>query len=555
MAEWEGRSGEDEAEETYGYDPADLEPQPFPRPGRKRVMWGAAVVGALVLMAVLPPLVNVSRFRRQVSTSIGASLGRPVHMDNVTLNMLPMPGLTLENFTVMEDPAFGAEPVIHAGSVKARLRWRSLWRGRVEFSRITLTEPSVNLVHRADGQWNVESILMQASRMPAAPTGQKTVGDAPRFPYIEATGARVNVKMGAEKMAISLTEADFALWLASPEQWRVRLEGKPNRTDGPAMDSGLVRVLGTLGRAGRLEDVPVDLEGTWSAAPLGAVSRVLTGRDEGFRGDMTLRVTVQGKAGDNVLGGKLQVTGLRRADFVPARNSDVDMACKAQVLGVFHRLSGVKCEWPSGAVDMGLLIVGEVPDTLRPRTMDGMATVKGVAAEALLDGARMLSPRLRPELTLAGTLEAQARCCSAGDPPEVGAEPTVWDAGFTVKKARLTLGAGEPFVDSELDGEWRGGELILHPVELLVGGTGAAMFEGFATVEGLYFTLSGYVDRSRLLELAGAVPPIGDGLAEAVATGATIVDLEGRRTWAGGMKWQSKIVAKVPKPRRGRRRR
>ena len=143
----------------------DLEPQPLTPESRRRVIVGIGVLVALGLAAVLPPLINVNRYQRRIVTSISTSLGRPVHLDSVSLNLLPLPSFTLTNFVVSEDPSFGSEPVIRANTVTARLRMRSLWLRRVEFSRISLDDPSVNLVRRADGRWNIESILLQASRM------------------------------------------------------------------------------------------------------------------------------------------------------------------------------------------------------------------------------------------------------------------------------------------------------------------------------------------------------------------------------------------------------
>ena len=65
---------------------------------------------ALLLLVLLPPLLNVSRLQRRVARNISASLGRPAHFDQITLNLLPVPGFTLQNFVVDEDPAFGSEP-------------------------------------------------------------------------------------------------------------------------------------------------------------------------------------------------------------------------------------------------------------------------------------------------------------------------------------------------------------------------------------------------------------------------------------------------------------
>ena len=139
----------------------------------RRLLYVALAALVVLLLVLLPPLVSVNRYQKRIASSISASLGRPVHLDKVSLNLLPLPGFTLENFVVDEDPAFGYEPVIRANSVRATLRLSSLWSRRVEFSTISFTEPSVNLVHLSNGKWNLESILLHAAHIDAAPTAQK----------------------------------------------------------------------------------------------------------------------------------------------------------------------------------------------------------------------------------------------------------------------------------------------------------------------------------------------------------------------------------------------
>jgi len=129
--------------------------QPGTSHRRRRIVAIAVAVLVLLLLALLPPYINVSRLQRRVARNISASLGRPVHFDNITLNLLPIPGFTLQNFVVDEDPGFGSEPILRASQVRANLRLRSLWSQHVEFSRIALTDPSVNLVRSANGQWNI----------------------------------------------------------------------------------------------------------------------------------------------------------------------------------------------------------------------------------------------------------------------------------------------------------------------------------------------------------------------------------------------------------------
>ncbi len=530
-------------------DPEDLRPRPWGRPRRSRVLAVLGVICIVLLLIFLPPLISVNRYRRQIATSIGRSLGRPVHMDSVTLNLLPMPGFTLENFVVSEDAGFGAEPVIQARSVTAALRVGSLWRRRIEFSRITLDEPSVNLVHRADGRWNIESILLQASKIEAAPTAQKVAGDAPRFPYIEATGARVNVKMGLEKMPLALSEAEFALWLPEPRQWRLRLEGHPARTDTASTDTGLVRIQGTLGKAATLQDVPVDLTAEWRNAPLGGVSWVLVGRDAGFRGEMALRASVKGTVGLNAVESRLELAGLRRADFVPRRTLDADLTCRATASDVFHQFRDVRCGLPSDLLDnpklTGASLQGDVPRILEPAAAEGVLTLANVDAGLLLDALRIVSPRISPNLSLSGALEGKLSGWTAAE------------GDVAIAKARLALGEGKPFLDGDVAGAFAGQQLTMEPIELDLGGPQPALLDAHMDRSGYALHLSGTVLRTRLLALARALPPFGDGLEEALppapeddAAKAPIkVDLVSTRTWAGGQSWS----AEPNRPPRGKK--
>lgn len=546
-------------------DPEDTEPEPITVASRRRMLWAIGVLAALGLMAVLPPLINVNRYQRRIVTSISTSLGRPVHLDSVTLNVLPVPGFTLTNFVVSEDPAFGSEPVIRADTVRANLRLRSLWRRKVEFSRIELHDPSVNLVRGANGRWNIESILLQASRMPALPTAEKKAGDVPRFPYIEATGARVNLKQGLEKKPISLTDADFALWLPQPETWHLRLVGHPDRTDTAATDTGKFRVEGTLGKASRMEDVPVNLAAEWTAAPLGAASWVLIGKDAGLRGDMTLRASVSGTLGKNLARMHMELQGMRRADFVPAETLDVEVDCKAEADEVFHRLADVACAWMGQGDGNGLMVRGSVADTRDWRTAELQARWQGVPVSGMMDAVRVASSRDSTGMHASGTVSGSADCCSAG-----GAWPIA--GRFTVAMAKLRVGdAAVPVVDEDsgVGGVLADGTLSLAPVALNLGGVQPAMLTIEADKAGVRMRLTGMVVRSKLLALGVAMPQFGDGLeaalpevaaTESTPSGSTKtveapvrVDLVSERSWDGPQVWSSVPKAAVTSKRARRR--
>ena len=74
--------------------------------------------------------------------------------------------------------------------------------------------------------------------------------------------------------------------------------------------------------------------------PLGEATRVLTGSDAGWRGDVNATATLRGTLGDAVLAGNLKLGHLRRAEFIPEKMLDVSVECSAHLavnVAVLHQ--------------------------------------------------------------------------------------------------------------------------------------------------------------------------------------------------------------------------
>jgi hypothetical protein len=541
----------------------------------------ALVLLAVVLLATLPPLLNVNRFKRRIVTSISTSLGRPVHLDNVSLVLLPLPGFRLENFVVAEDPAFGSEPVIHANSVLATLRVSSLWRRRVEFSKISLQEPSINLVHDANGRWNIESILLQAARIPAAPTAQAKPSSDPRFPYIEATGARVNIKSGLEKLPFSLTEADFALWLPNPQQWRIRLEAKPTRTDANTSDTGTISLEGSLGHAKSFDEIPLDLAAEWKNAPLGEASRVLTGRDAELRGDLRLNLSATGTIGSSLVKSVLDVRNARRAAFVPDRPIELHAECQATSDDTFHAFHQLRCAWPPPDANNGapplLALTGDVADVHNPAASSIEIGTPGIPADTLLDWLRVASPRVPADLTATGVLSGNVAGIETPSPTGKMEFKAAALAGgplgtIPVKFSELTIASVAQSAPEARSAHRSSpvppvpaGTFLMGPTTITLGAKDLATLDGRFDTTGYSLHLTGNVMPSRLLALADALPQFGDGLRAAlppVPTKETAahpelpihIDLISSRRWLGGQTWTKAPTPLETKPSRRRHR-
>ena len=544
----------------------------------RRFLFVYLLLLAILLLALIPPLVNVNRFQRRIVTSISTTLGRPVHLDRVSLNLLPLPGFTLENFVVEEDPRFGYEPIIRANSVHVTLRVSSLWRRRVEFSRISLDSPSLNLVHDANGLWNFESLLLQASQITAAPTAQPTAGSAPRFPYIEASDARINLKSGVagqEKLPFAFTEADLALWLPTPSQWHLRLAGHPARTDTSASDTGTIELEGTVGRARTFAEMPIDLTGRWRNAPLGEASLVVLGHDANLRGELALSAEIHGTLANNTVKANAQLSGLRRADFVPQHPLDIDAECQANATDLFHSFHAIRCSWPPAAAsgDKLLALTGDLPDIHHPEAASFELGSPGLPASVLLNWLHVASARTPADETAGGVLTAKLSRDPISPPaaPQSASQPTAnWTGDLLLHGATLTapslgtqpivLGDFEistpaPSVPAPTKVHGRTARkptkpapaapaanttFLLRPTTLTLGGKEPALLEGHFETNGYTLHLTGTAVPNRLLAFAAALPQFGDGLPALFPTPTTTpvhIDLTATGTWGTPRVW------------------
>ncbi len=488
---------------------------------RRRLIAAAVVVLVLAALILTPPYLNVNRYRRRIATTMSQSLGRPVHLDNVTLHILPVPGFTLSNLVVSEDPAFGYEPVIRANTVEASVRVSSLWRRHVEFSTIRFIDPSLNLVRNAQGKWNLEDVLMQASHVETAPTAQRTAGPAPRFPYIEASGARVNVKIGNEKKPFSLTEAQFALWLPSPQLWRVRLRGRPTRTDNNVSQTGEMNLEGTLQRAPQMANVPVDLNASWNGAPLGEASRLLTGNDAGWRGTIFVEAHLAGELSTATLTTHLQLNDLRRADYVPAQPLDVSVDCSATSDIARAVLSNANCAAPVGDIKP-LMLTTPALDLGKPATSQASIVATKLPLPWLFGWAKLFLADMPPTLEPAGNVDGEVKWNADEHNWQGTATVRLPAAEADVADSTKTMPAEPPQFVFAIDTAPTAAGTLSAPIARLAPTaihttTAATLMLAAQADSGGYSTqLSGTATNAQVMNLADMLPPLNRGVAAAL---------------------------------------
>jgi hypothetical protein len=362
----------------------------------------AVVLVVLALCIFLPPNINGARFSKRLASALSTALGREVKIGSVKYRLFPRPGFDLYDFKVMDDPAFSAEPLLLCGKVTADLRLTSLWQGRLEIANLGLTDdgapPSLNLVY-SGGHWNLESLLLRVEQVPTAPTAKRSAEQRSRFPYIQASAGRINLKVGPEKKPYALTNTDFAFWLASEDRWHVRLEGHPVRTDMNLNDTGTVRLEGDVQRSATLRDMPVKLQFSWEKAQLGQFTSLLVGQDKGWRGGLDVDAQIAGPLADLRINATANLNEFRRFDI----NRNVMPQVQTRCLGDYAKgILGMKCDTPLGTG--GLVITAHFAPEVQNYDLSMTATRVPLSLLAAL--ARQARRSFPDDFTATGDLNA-----------------------------------------------------------------------------------------------------------------------------------------------------
>ena len=145
---------------------------------RKGLVILAVIVAVLVVLALLlPALVDANKFRPMIESEMQKSLDRQVHIGNLSLSLLAG-GVTADDITVSDDPAFSRDPFLKAKSVDVGVDLLPLIFSRsLRVRSLTVKQPEVRLLRSASGKWNYSSIgAKQAAKAPSSSSADLSVG-------------------------------------------------------------------------------------------------------------------------------------------------------------------------------------------------------------------------------------------------------------------------------------------------------------------------------------------------------------------------------------------
>ena len=372
------------------------------RTPRKRLRILVLVIVAAVFVLLVPPWVSIGRYRGRIAQAVSESVGRPVQISSVELRLVPWPGFLINNLSIAEDPAYGAEPVLHANTVRVSIRLLSLWRGRLEISAIHVDEASLNIVRAGQGRWNLDPLLRTATKR-TGDTRDSRAGF--EWPSLDATNSRINIKNGAEKLPFSLLNTDLSFWQENNGEWRVRMRGQPARTDMVLElgDTGTLRIEASMKAAAALSQMPVQVDVDWREAQLGQLSKLLVGSDPGWRGDLEGNLHMEGTAAAAKVAMRLRATGVHRAEFAPRSSMDFDANCALTYHYAQQTVEGLDCNSPLG--DGRVRVTGGMATNEEPSHLT--VELDRVPMGAGLDLLRTMRSGLAPDLEAAGTVSGR----------------------------------------------------------------------------------------------------------------------------------------------------
>jgi AsmA family len=286
------------------------------KPKNRRIV-RVLLVAALLLLAVgfVAPLINAAGFSGSIRNALQAALGRNVAFEKAHFSIFSGPGFSLEKVTISEDPHYGIEPFAYVPTLEARLRLDKLLQGCIQFSGLRLVDPSLNLVKRSDGNWNVVELIQRLSAPRQAPLNL--------FPFFEVADGRVDFKLGTRKTTLYISESDLSIYPERSGKVYIRFSGSPARTDRAGMGFGHFRgdvnwFLNSSSANANQVQAEVDLD----PSNLSELTTLIEGHDIGVHGTVSAQLRFEGPATGLKLAGQLRLNDVHRWDLLPSSGED-----------------------------------------------------------------------------------------------------------------------------------------------------------------------------------------------------------------------------------------
>jgi AsmA-like C-terminal region/AsmA family len=412
-------------------------------------------------------LIHYTALQDKLTSRLSGAFGRPVEVGRYNFSIWTGPTLEAQSVIVSEDPRFGYEYFLRSESLRVRLRWQSLLRGRVELGALLLRQPSLNLVRNAEGDWNLAEWLPRpvSHAPPGAPANSPTAGASSAFERIDIDSGRINFKRADEKLPFAFVNVNGTAQADGPGRWRINMAATPWRAALVTQQAGSIYVAGHLGgTSSRL--LPAVLESSWTDASISDALRLIRGDDYGVRGSLDVVLSANTGSDGWKLQARAQMRQLHRWDLSlrpdnPALNLIAQM--KIGLDGSALELTSASLEAPrSYARATGRFLWNDAGPSRKNQTPPLSFTLSdfNIDATDILAWVRAFHPGVAGDIAIHGT--AKAGGVVLGWPPHIDTAKFV-TTGLTMQGPALPLPVHLSALDLDYDYRRGPGRLSLSP--------------------------------------------------------------------------------------------
>jgi len=164
---------------------------------KKLLKWILAIVGIVaVLLAVativLPMVIDPNNYKDQIAAAVSAKTGRNLTIGGeIKWSVFPSIGLELSDVSLGNPGGFGDQPMLDIGEAGITVKFLPLLKRQVEIGEVSMSDVSINLSRKADGETNWQDLGGAGKGSTTATTGSDRGVESFSISGIEITNARV----------------------------------------------------------------------------------------------------------------------------------------------------------------------------------------------------------------------------------------------------------------------------------------------------------------------------------------------------------------------------
>ena len=318
------------------------------------------------------------------------------------------------------------------------------------------------------------------------------------------------------------------------------------RTDIGLSDTGTLKMEGRFQRAAALRDTPLDLKLNFSEGQLGQITKLIYGRDRGWRGATSASATLSGKPAALAVTLDAEVNDFRRYDIALGEALRLRAHCTGTYSSPDDSVTDVVCESP---VRSGTIRIQGSAKNWGLDDYEMSVRAEQIPMDRVIAFARHVKKDLPTDLTATGEAEA------VFDIHKAGGDGALWEGGGRTSHFALRSNVLKDDVPiGELEFVVPGGEqsnatpkrvsrtkappvqagagfgILVKPFAIPLGAASPATASGYFDAENYRLELSGDAELTRLMNISHA---LGIGTPGVGLAGDAEVEMDIGGSWAG----------------------